>query len=91
MGKTDTVLGKKVAIFDWEWGRNLAPREGQKKGWFCHVVAHTWQVPKSYEFATMLSSVSDFGFIFTASLGPRASTKVESHASFTEPQGINKS
>ena len=22
--------GKKVAIFDWEWGRNLAPREGQK-------------------------------------------------------------
>ena len=24
------VLGKKVAIFDWEWGRNLAPREGQK-------------------------------------------------------------
>ena len=25
------VLGKKVAIFDWEWGRNLAPREGQKR------------------------------------------------------------
>ena len=24
------VLGKKMAIFDWEWGRNLAPREGQK-------------------------------------------------------------
>ena len=24
------VLGKKVAIFDWEWGRNSAPREGQK-------------------------------------------------------------
>ena len=30
LGKTDMVLGKKVAIFDWEWGRNLAPREGQK-------------------------------------------------------------
>ena len=25
------VLGKKVAIFDWEWGRNLAPRDGQKR------------------------------------------------------------
>ena len=24
------VLGKKVAIFDWEWGRNSAPKEGQK-------------------------------------------------------------
>ena len=24
------VLGKKAATFDWEWGRNLAPREGQK-------------------------------------------------------------
>ena len=25
------VLGKKVAIFYWEWGRNLAPRDGQKR------------------------------------------------------------
>ena len=24
------VLGKKVEIFDWEWGQNSAPREGQK-------------------------------------------------------------
>ena len=24
------VFGKKVAISDWEWGRNSAPREGQK-------------------------------------------------------------
>ena len=24
------VLGKKVAIFEWEWGRNSAPRDGQK-------------------------------------------------------------
>ena len=24
------VLGKKVNIFDWEWGRNLAPRDWQK-------------------------------------------------------------
>ena len=25
------VLGKKVAIFGWEWGRNMAPRDRQKK------------------------------------------------------------
>ena len=25
------VLRKKVAIFDWEWGRNSAPRDGQKR------------------------------------------------------------
>ena len=25
------VLGKKVAIFDWECGRNSAPRDGQKR------------------------------------------------------------
>ena len=24
------LLGKNVAIFDWEWCRNLAPRDGQK-------------------------------------------------------------
>ena len=24
------VLGKNVAFFDWEWGRNSAPRDGQK-------------------------------------------------------------
>ena len=24
------LIGKKVAIFDWEWGRNSTPREGQK-------------------------------------------------------------
>ena len=27
------VLGKKVAIFDWETGGNSAPREGQKMPW----------------------------------------------------------
>ena len=31
--KADMVLGKKVAIFNWEWGRNSAPREGQKMPW----------------------------------------------------------
>ena len=28
------VLGKKVTIFEWEWGRNSAPRDGQKKPCF---------------------------------------------------------
>ena len=27
------VLGKKVTIFDWEWGQNSAPRDGQKRPW----------------------------------------------------------
>ena len=25
--------GKKVAIFDWGWDRNSAPRDGQKRPW----------------------------------------------------------
>ena len=25
------VLGKNVTIFDWEWGRNSAPRDRQKR------------------------------------------------------------
>ena len=35
-----------------------------------------------------LSSVLDLGLIFTASVGSRASTKVESHAIFTESQKV---
>ena len=27
------VLGKKVTIIDWEWGRNLSPRDEQKIPW----------------------------------------------------------
>ena len=30
LGKTDMDLGKKAAIFDWEWSGNSAPRDGQK-------------------------------------------------------------
>ena len=33
LGKTDMVLGKNVAIFDWEWGQISAPRDGQKIPW----------------------------------------------------------
>ena len=32
------VLGKKVAIFDWEWGRNSTPRNGQKRPWYMRLV-----------------------------------------------------
>ena len=34
------LLGKKVAIFDWEWGRNLAPRDGQKISWTHSKLPH---------------------------------------------------
>ena len=30
------VLGKKVTIFDWEWGRNSVPRDGQKRP--CYIL-----------------------------------------------------
>ena len=33
------VLRKKVAIFDWEWGRNSAPGDGQKKPYVTWVKA----------------------------------------------------
>ena len=32
------VLGKKVAIFDWEWGLNSPPRDGQKIPWYSLVL-----------------------------------------------------
>ena len=38
------VLGKKVAIFNWEWGRNSAPREGQKRPWYIHVSSEPIEV-----------------------------------------------
>ena len=42
--KSDMVLGKKEVIFYWEWGRNSAPRDGQKKpcckcSLLCHNVS----------------------------------------------------
>ena len=36
-----------------------------------------------------LNSVLDLGLISFASLGPRASTKVESHVNFTESQKVS--
>ena len=35
------VLGKRVAIFYWEWGLNSAPREGQKIPWKLLVIQIT--------------------------------------------------
>ena len=38
------VLGKEVAIFNWEWGRHSAPRDGQKMPCMCqHVVGYSDQ------------------------------------------------
>ena len=37
--KTDMVLGKKVAIFDWEWGRNSAPIDWQKIPCACTCIS----------------------------------------------------
>ena len=34
------VLGKKVAIFDWEWGRNSAPRELRRAENPLHIFPH---------------------------------------------------
>ena len=39
------ALGKKMAIFDWEWGRNSAPREGQKIPW--HLILSSVQIYKN--------------------------------------------
>ena len=39
---------------------------------------------------TIQSAVLDLGLISIASLGPRASTKVESHANFTESQKVSQ-
>ena len=33
-GETDMVLGKKMAIFNSEWGQSSAPRVGQKIPWW---------------------------------------------------------
>ena len=41
---------------------------------------------KSYQYKTVL----DLGLISIGSLGPRASTKVESHVNFTESQKVSQ-
>ena len=37
-GKTDIVLGKKVAIFDWESGQNSALEKGRKDPVMCDML-----------------------------------------------------
>ena len=46
------VLGKKVAIFDWEWGGNSAPREGQKMP--C-LLFSCWVMPLFFSLQILLS------------------------------------
>ena len=42
------VLGKKVAIFDWELGRNSAPRDGQKVpcNCVCKLLLYSYRLVK---------------------------------------------
>ena len=44
----------------------------------------------SRTFLYILRTVLDLGLLSIASLGPRASTKVESHVNFTESQKVSK-
>ena len=57
--KMDMVLGKKVAIFGWEWGRISAPRDGQKilcplifyellLCWFICYLEYYWEIPTTH-------------------------------------------
>ena len=42
------VLRKKLAIFDWEWGRNSAPRDGQKIPCFpIGILGQVWYLIES--------------------------------------------
>ena len=41
-------------------------------------------------WSTVCDSVLDLGLISIGSLGPRASTKVESHVNFTESQKVSQ-
>ena len=47
-------------------------------------------MPTIYEYDKFHAPVLDLGLIFTESLGPRASTKVESHVSFTESKIVSQ-
>ena len=49
------VLGKQVAIFDWGWGRNSAPREGQKMPW----ITCNYQVFEVYQLSHFLTEFTD--------------------------------
>ena len=51
---------------------------------------HFSQIKRWLSGLEFTKSVLDLGLDFTASLGPRASTKVESHASFTEYQNVSQ-
>ena len=42
------VLGKKVAIFDWEWGGNSAPREKQLPP--CLIASNTLDPDQAQNF-----------------------------------------
>ena len=53
-------------------------------------LSDTWLKFCYNEFIFNRNSVLDLGLISIGSLGPRASTKVESHVNFTEPQKVSQ-
>ena len=69
------VMGKKVAIFDWKWGRNSAPRDGQKipclmflGSLYCNNIDLDPRGPVLsglIEFASTIKSISDPVYICT--------------------------
>ena len=50
------VLGQEVAIFDWEWGRNLAPSEGQKIPCIIFIWESIFGLPHKYQRLTSILS-----------------------------------
>ena len=58
------ALGKNVAVFDWEWGQNSAPREGQKISWNMSfsVVGHV-------KCTDYMASMSSLIWVYTAFSG----------------------
>ena len=51
------VLGKEVAIFDWEWGRILALREGQKIPCIILIWESIFGLPHKYQRLTRVLSL----------------------------------
>ena len=52
------VLGKKVAIFDWEWGRNSAPREGKKMPCLALLDSSAWMFKGGYCIYALSTKIS---------------------------------
>ena len=62
-------LGKKMAIFDWKWGQNLAPRERQKIPCVTcsiQVVSMHFQSPRKHRITQIGTHFFSLGRMFLA-------------------------